>query len=113
MGRKLDCAKEFLSLFQLPPHIESSVMKPIEIIQRIRLNQPEVLGKMPDARAAAVARAVLLEMAQIVKETKEGDLKFPGFGVLVVKQVPTVKDGLAVTVRRVVYRGGGGKKKPL
>lgn len=88
-------------------------MKPIEIIQRIRLTQPDVLGKMPDARAAAVARAVLLEMAQIVKETKEGDLKFPGFGVFVVKQVPTVKDGLAVTVRRVVYRGGGGKKKPL
>jgi hypothetical protein len=88
-------------------------MKPIEIIQRIRLSQPDVLGKMPDARAAAVARAVLVELAEIVKETKEGALVFPGFGSLVVKQVPTVKDGQATTVRRVVYRSGVGKKKPL
>lgn len=85
-------------------------MKPIDIVQRIRNHQPEVLGKMPDARAAALTRAVLKEMAQIISETREGQLKFPGFGTLSVRQVQTEQGGQQRTVRRVVYRGGLAQK---
>lgn len=80
-------------------------MKPIEIVEMIKLENPELLGKMPEKRAALIIKEVLAQIGKQVSAMDEGVLKVPGFGNFRVKQVERKKDGESETVmvKRVIF----------
>lgn len=78
-------------------------IKPIEIIQKIRQTNPEVIGKVPDPRAAAILRAAFADIAKSVLATVEGEVQIPGLGRFVIKQIQREVDGESNTIKRVVF----------
>ena len=85
-------------------------MKPIEIVELIKQQNPDALGNIPDKKAAAVIRTAFQELARTVRETEEGEVKVPGFGVFRIRQVEREKDGEQVVVKRVVFRPASERK---
>lgn len=93
-------------------------MKPIEIVELIKDHSPELLGKIPDQRAAAIVRSALFQILKHVTILDEGTLKIPGFGQFVVRQVAQ-GEGSHAMVKRVFFReapldqamAGGAKAK--
>lgn len=88
-------------------------MKPIEIVELIKQQDPDALGKMQDKKAAAVIRKAFQELARTVRETEEGEIKLPGFGVFRIRQVEREKDGEKEAVKRVVFQPAPEKKPAL
>lgn len=80
-------------------------MKPIEIVEMIKLENPELFGKIPERRAALIIKEVLAQIGKQVGAMDEGVLKIPGFGNFQVKQVERKKDGESekVMVKRVIF----------
>ena len=85
-------------------------MKPIEIVELIKQQNPDALGNIPDKKAAAVIRKAFQELARTVRETEEGEVRLPGFGVFRIRQVEREKDGEKEMVKRVVFRPASEKK---
>ena len=79
-------------------------MKPIEIVELIKKSNPNLLGKMPDARAANIIRAALGQLGKQIDATEEGAVKVPGFGNFNIKQVEREKDGVKKTVKVITFR---------
>lgn len=79
-------------------------MKPIEIVEKIHQRKPEVLKGIPHGKVAAVLRSAFQEIAIAVRETNEGELVIPGFGIFRIKQVEHEKDGAKTFVKRVTFR---------
>jgi hypothetical protein len=78
-------------------------MKPIEIVERIKAEKPELLGKVPDKKAAQIIRAALLVLGKQVASMEDGVAKVPGLGNFRVKMVEREKDGQKVKVRKVGF----------
>jgi|WetSurSiteA1Bulk_404760.scaffolds.fasta_scaffold349722_1 hypothetical protein len=78
-------------------------MKPIEMVQMIKQSKPELIGKLPDKRAAAVIRASLTLLRDKIDALDEGVIKLPGFGRFAVRQVVRKKGDEEVTVKQVVF----------
>jgi hypothetical protein len=85
-------------------------MKPIEIIQKIRMIKPEALGVMNDEQAAVLLRVALTQIKSALKVTPSGRLPVVGFGVFVVKQINEKVIGAAKEKKRIVFRMAVGKK---
>ena len=81
-------------------------MKPIEIVDFLRLEQPQLLGKMPDKKAAGLIRAALALVSRRIDALEEGFLQVAGLGVFRVRRVAREKDGQKVMVRQVILRKG-------
>jgi nucleoid DNA-binding protein len=88
-------------------------MKLTEIVELIKSDNPQLLGKMPDKKAAQIVRAVLGQVGKSVAGTAEGVVKVPGLGNFRVKNVEREKDGQKLTVRKVAFivPKPGAKKK--
>lgn len=81
-------------------------MRPIEIVDFLRLEQPQLLGKMPDKKAAGLIRAALALISRRIDALEEGLLQVAGLGVFRVRRVEREKDGQKVLVRQVILRKG-------
>lgn len=75
---------------------------------KMRANQPGVFGKMPEARAVAVIRAVLREMGAQIDQADEGVVVVPSFGRFVVKK-SALPDKPAK--RQIMFRRAPPKKR--
>lgn len=78
-------------------------MRPIELVEILRQENPELLGKMPDKRAARIIRAALARLAQEIDATDEGVVKVPGFGNFRIRQITQDKEGKKVALKRVIF----------
>jgi nucleoid DNA-binding protein len=79
-------------------------MKPIEMVEMIKKSTPELIGKVPDQRAAAVIRASFAILKNKLDTIDEGVVKLPGFGNFFVRQVVRKKGDEESTVKRIVFR---------
>lgn len=78
-------------------------MNPNEIVELIKNENPEFLGKMPEKRAAKIIREALIQLAKHVDSVEEGMVKVPGFGNFNIKNIEREKDGQKVKVRKVIF----------
>lgn len=85
-------------------------MKVIELIEAIKNEQPDALGKVADKRAARIVRAALAEIARQIDASEEGTVKIAGLGNFRVRNVKRGKEGEEKTVRRVAFRAAKGGK---
>ncbi len=82
-----------------------------EVVELIKKEKPNLLGKMSEKKAAALVRNAFIQLGKHIDTTGEGVIKVPGFGNFRVNQVEREKDGQKVTVKRVVFRVTHPKEK--
>lgn len=85
-------------------------MKPIEIAAIIKKSKPELLGIMPEKKAAALIREVLATVSQHVEAQQDGVTRVLGLGSFISRPVEVVKNGQALVVKRIAFRPS--QKKP-
>jgi len=86
-------------------------MKPIELVKLIRKSKPQLLGQMPDERAAKIILAALVEIRKEVESTSAGMLRVGGLGRFNVR-VPKPKEGQdEKPEKRIVFRPAKPKQK--
>ena len=78
-------------------------MNAIEIVSIIRKEKPELLGSLPDKKAASIIRETLNQLAFQVDSVDEGIIRVAGFGRFNVKQVDQEKDGVMEKVKRIRF----------
>lgn len=90
-------------------------MNAMEIIEQIKGESPDLLGKLPDKKAARIVSAALAQVARSIAATDAGVVRVPGLGVFRVRQQERLKEGETekVKVRRVIYSmpKQGGRKE--
>lgn len=74
------------------------------LVERIKAQNPKLLGKMPDQRAANLVRSTLRALAAEINDTEEGRLRVAGLGGVAIRQVEREKDGTTEKVKRVILR---------
>lgn len=79
-------------------------MKPIEIVELIKNENPDLLGKIPDAKAARIIRAALIQLGKQLDALDEGVVKVPGFGNFRALHVEQEKEGKKVITKRILFR---------
>lgn len=79
-------------------------MKAIEIVEIIKKEKPELLGDVPEKRAAAVIREAFVQLAKKLEEQEEGLLRVPGFGSFQVRLVNKEKEGTQASIKRILFR---------
>jgi len=89
---------------KLDKYIGEYGMKPIEIVEMIKKEKPDFLGKIPEKRAAVIIRESFKQIAAQVEAMEEGQIKVTGFGVFNVKQVERVKEGQKEIIKRIFFR---------
>lgn len=87
-------------------------MKLDEMVALIKEENPALLGKMPDKKAARIIRAAFGQVAREVDATKEGVVSAPGLGRFRVKAVERTKEGQKAKTKHVVFRLAVVKAKP-
>lgn len=88
-------------------------MKPMELVELIKVQNPKLLGNVSDKKAALIIRTALMKIGEQVAAAEEGVVKFPGLGNFRIRNIEREKDGVKVTERRVQFIkpiGGSGKK---
>jgi nucleoid DNA-binding protein len=78
-------------------------MKPIEIVELIKNENPDLLGKMTDRRAASIVRASLMQLAKQLDGMEDGVLKIAGFGKFQVRNKEKEKQGQMVNVKTINF----------
>ncbi|GAB2718908.1 hypothetical protein [Halomonas garicola] len=59
---------------------EIDTLKPADLVERMKAQNPDLAGKMNDKRMAALVRGTLQALAAEVNEREAGRLRVPGFG---------------------------------
>jgi hypothetical protein len=80
-------------------------MKPIEIVDLIKKEDPKVFERVPDKRAARIIRLALAELGKQIESVDEGSFKVPGLGSFRVRQIEQEKDGRKDMIKRIFFRG--------
>lgn len=84
---------------------EVTQVKPEALVERIKALNPQILGKMPDKRAANLVRMALRALSEEINDTEEGRLRVAGLGGVTIRQVEREgKYGKKEQVKRVVLR---------
>jgi len=79
-------------------------MKPIELIEVMKKNNPDLLKQIPDERAARIIRTALMQLGEEIDAVNEGVVKAPGLGNFQIKQIQREKDGKTETVKRIILK---------
>lgn len=79
-------------------------LKPDALVERMKLLNPDLAGKMSDKRLAAIVRGTVQALAAEVNARDEGRLRIPGLGAINIRQVEREKDGEMVLTKRVTLR---------
>jgi len=80
----------------------AQVITPAVIIERLRQEKPELLGKMNDRRVINIFRQALQQLAGEIEGVSEGAVRVPGLGNFTAKQVKA--KGNDAPVRRVFFQ---------
>jgi hypothetical protein len=79
-------------------------MKPKEIVELVKKEDPKLFADMPDKKIAQIVRAAFGQVGKQLDATTEGAMKVPGLGNFRVRQGEREKDGQKVPVKRVTFR---------
>jgi len=80
-------------------------MKPMEIVDRLKEDNPAIFERLPDRRAARIIRLALLELGKEIDSVDEGSVSIPGLGSFRIRQVEQEKAGHTGMTKRIVFRG--------
>jgi len=80
-----------------------TAMNVTEIVELIKQETPQMLGQMPDKRAAMVIRLGLLQLGKYLNNMEEGVVRVPGLGKFHVKQLEVEKDGKKIKTKRTFF----------
>lgn len=78
-------------------------MKPIEIFEMLKSENPELFANVPDKAAVAIIRRVVGVLGKQIAAADEGVVKVAGLGSFKIKQVEKEKEGEKVTVKRIMF----------
>ena len=78
-------------------------MKAIEVVKHLKEQRPDILGDIPEEKAAALIRNAFIQIGKHIDATEEGVIKVQGFGRFRIRQVEKEKDDQKVTVKRVIF----------
>ncbi len=78
-------------------------MSPIELVEILRQESPEFLGKVPDKRAALIIRAALARLAQEIRTCNEGVVKVQALGNFRIRNIEKVQDGQKAVLKNVMF----------
>jgi hypothetical protein len=81
-----------------------SVLKATDVLDLVRKESPNLLGKLPEKRAVKLLNAALVQLGRHIGSVKAGVLKVPGLGTFRVRQVERQRKGQSATVTRTVFR---------
>ncbi len=84
-------------------------MRPIEIVDLIKKDNPAVFEKVPDKKAARIIRLALVELGKQIELVDEGSFRVPGFGIFRVRQLEKEKNGQKDIIKRIFFRGSSAK----
>lgn len=87
-----------------PQVAEIDTLKPADLVERMKAQNPDLAGKMNDKRMAALVRGALQALAAEVNERGAGRLRVPGLGRIIVREVEREKDGQILRNKRVILR---------
>jgi len=79
-------------------------MKPHEIANKIKSENPEKLEMISDKTITYLIRKTFQEISSIVQNTNEGVVKIQGLGNFNIKQVEINKDEEKIIVKRVFFK---------
>ena len=79
-------------------------LKPDALVERMKLLNPDLAGKMSDKRLAAIVRGTVQALAAEVNARDEGRLRVAGLGSINIRQIEREKDGEVVQLKRVTLR---------
>jgi len=79
-------------------------MRPIELVEILRQENPDLLGNIPDKRVARIIRLALARLALEIDSSAEGVVKVPGFGNFRIRHIEQAKDGQTVKIKRVIFK---------
>jgi len=79
-------------------------MKPIDIVERIKDENPEALAGMGDKQAARLIRAVFEELGKQLANAEEGTVKVAGLGGFRIRNVEVEREGTTVSVKRIRFK---------
>ena len=71
-----------------------------ELAERIHENKKEELGKLSKAKISKIIKAVLSEVGGEVDRMEEGQIRIPGFGTFVVKEIKKDDEN----VKRILFK---------
>jgi len=80
------------------------VLKPVDILSRIRLDSPELLNGLTEEKATQLVRSTLEQIAKNVAETEEGVVRVEGFGKFRVVQREKADGYGKKMIRRVFFK---------
>jgi len=84
-------------------------MKPIEIVDLIKKDNPALFEKVPDNKAARIIRLALIELGKQIESVDEGSFRVAGFGNFNVRQLEKEKNGQKDMIKRIFFRGSSAK----
>lgn len=82
-------------------------MKPIEILEQLKADNPRLFKGLEDKQALRVIQATLAHLGEEVAGMDDGRLNVTGLGTFVV--LTKQREGATATVRRVTFRPGKAK----
>lgn len=81
-----------------------ATIRPMDIINRIKEEKPELLGKLTDRKANQLLHFAYTQIIEKVATLDEGVVKISGFGNFRVQQLKREKNGKTTTLRRVTIK---------
>lgn len=82
---------------------ERQVIKPMELIERVKAENPKLLAGLSEKQANRFVRKALGEIGSNLAAMDQGILRVQGLGRFNVRQVEREKDGEKVTLKRVDF----------
>lgn len=95
---------EFYSDGPKPRAAKVKVLKPGDLVERMKMLNPGIVGKLGDKRLGAIVRSTLQALAAEMNERDRGSLRIAGLGSISIRQVEREKDGEVVQGKRVTLR---------
>ena len=79
-------------------------MKPSEIVEKIKAENPEAFGKINNKVAAKIIKLGLDEISKQLAATDEGDLKILGLGNFKIKNIEQEKNGVKTLIKKITLK---------
>lgn len=79
-------------------------MKPNEIVDLIKEENPEIFDRVPEKKAARIIRLALVELGKQIESVDEGSLSVPGLGSFRVRKIEQEKNGQKDMIKRILFR---------
>ena len=78
-------------------------MNPMEIVEKMKAENPEALGKINHGIAARIVRLALAEIGAQIAAADEGVVRVAGLGSFRIKHIEKEVDGEKVSVRKIIF----------